>query len=50
MLVWIERNELGWNFFMLPNNEVVSIKGTDLDAIAPLAADTSEENPDKSSR
>ena len=33
LMVWIERNELGWNFFMLPCNEVVRITGTDLDGV-----------------
>ena len=50
VLVWVERNELGWNSFMLPNNQVVAIKGTDMDAIAPYTADTFDKNPDKSSR
>ena len=45
LLVWVERNELGWNFFMLPSNEVVSIRGTDLDAVVAVPADTEESSP-----
>ena len=36
LLVWVERNELGHNFFMMPSNEVVCIRGTYLDGVASV--------------
>ena len=36
LLVWVERNELGHNYFMMPSNELICVRGTALDGVAPV--------------